>query len=252
MATRIIIKRMASLGLALSILLMPKLPGLLVQVQQVLASAPDSFLQPNAISEHPAISNVDVIIDAGHGGIDGGTSYGELLEKDINLAIAEKTYEALRKKGYIVLLNRSGDYALSGENLWLRSRSRHLKDLAQRSHLANEIKPKAMISLHVNSARNSSKRGAILLHQKNEQSKQLARYLQHSLNHLYGIHEKPFYGKTYYLLKHCRIPTVIVEMGFITNHQDREMLVRPDWQQAIADHIAIGLEQYLKTSSNPS
>lgn len=243
MAKRMTIKRMASLGLALSILLMPKSLGL---TEQVHASVPDSLLRPNAISEHPAISNVDVIIDVGHGGIDGGTSYGQLLEKNINLAIAEKTYEALRKKGYIVLLNRSGDYALSSENLWLRSRSRHLKDLAQRSHLANEIKPRAMISLHVNSARSASKRGAILLHQKNEQSKQLAKHLQHSLNHLYGIREEPFYGKTYYLLKHSRIPTVIVEMGFITNHQDREMLVQPSSQQAIADNIADGVEQYLK------
>lgn len=248
MAKRLINKRIVSLGLALSILLAPKSLGL---TDRVYASIPDALLRPNAISEHPVISNVDVIIDVGHGGIDGGTSYGQLLEKDINLAIAEKTYEALRKKGYIVLLNRSGDYALSSENLWLKSRSRHLKDLAQRSHLANEIRPEAMISLHVNSAKNSSKRGAILLHQKNEQSKRLAKHLQRSLNHLYGMDEKPFYGKTYYLLKHSLIPTVIVEMGFITNHQDREMLVQPVSQQAIADHIAIGLEQYLKTLSDP-
>lgn len=242
MAQRMMILRAASLVLALLIILL--LPESSWLTEPANASAPDSILLPEAISDHPAISNVDVIIDVGHGGIDGGTSYGQLLEKNINLAIAEKTYEELRKKGYIVLINRSGDYALSNENLWLKTRSRHLKDLAQRSHLANEIKPKVMISLHVNSARRSSSRGAILLHQKNDQSKQLAKQLQQSLNALYGVHEKPVHGKTYYLLKHSRVPTVIVEMGFITNHQDREMLVHPSSQQAIAESIANGLEQY--------
>ncbi|MBP1156619.1 MULTISPECIES: N-acetylmuramoyl-L-alanine amidase [unclassified Paenibacillus] len=242
MAKRMMILRATSLVLALLILLLPQSSWL---TERAKAFAPDAILLPDAISDHPAISNVDIIIDVGHGGIDGGTSYGHILEKNINLAIAEKTYEALRKKGYIVLINRSGDYALSNENLWLKTRSRHLKDLAQRSHLANEIKPKAMISLHVNSARRSSTRGAILLHQKNDQSKQLAKQLQQSLNALYGLHENPVYGKTYYLLKHTRVPTVIVEMGFITNLQDREMLVHAGSQQAIAESIAKGLQQYL-------
>jgi N-acetylmuramoyl-L-alanine amidase len=143
-------------------------------------------------------------------------------------------------------MNRMDDYALSGENLWQHSRSRHLKDLAQRSHLANEVKPKVMISLHVNSARRTSKRGPLLLHQKSEQSLLLAKSLQDSLNKLYGTHEEPVYGKTYYLLKNTMVPAVIVEMGFITNVEDREMLTRPDSQQKIADKIAEGIQQYKK------
>jgi N-acetylmuramoyl-L-alanine amidase len=143
-------------------------------------------------------------------------------------------------------MNRMDDYALSGENLWQHSRSRHLKDLAQRSHLANEVKPKVMISLHVNSARRTGKRGPLLLHQKSEQSLLLAKSLQDSLNKLYGTHEEPVYGKTYYLLKNTIVPAVIVEMGFITNVEDREMLTRPDSQQKIADKIAEGIQQYKK------
>jgi N-acetylmuramoyl-L-alanine amidase len=210
------------------------------------ASSPESFLLPEINTDHPVITNVDVLLDVGHGGIDGGTSFGDLLEKDINLSIAKKTYDSLQKKGFVVLMNRMDDYALSGENLWKHSRSRHLKDLAQRSHLANEVKPKVMISLHVNSARRTSKRGPLLLHQKSEQSLLLAKSLQDSLNKLYGTHEEPVYGKTYYLLKNTMVPAVIVEMGFITNVEDREMLTRPDSQQKIADKIAEGIQQYKK------
>jgi N-acetylmuramoyl-L-alanine amidase len=212
------------------------------------ANSPESFLLPEIKTDHPVVTNVDVLLDVGHGGIDGGTSFGDLLEKDINLSIAKKTYDSLQKKGFIVLMNRMDDYALSGENLWLHSRSRHLKDLTQRSNLANEIKPKVMISLHVNSARRSSKTGPLLLHQKSEQSLLLAKSLQKYLNMLYGTHDEPVYGKTYYLLKHSMVPTVIVEMGFITNVDDRKMMTQPDSQQEIADKIAEGIQQYIKKS----
>jgi N-acetylmuramoyl-L-alanine amidase len=63
------------------------------------ASSPESFLLPEINTDHPVITNVDVLLDVGHGGIDGGTSFGDLLEKDINLSIAKKTYDSLQKKG---------------------------------------------------------------------------------------------------------------------------------------------------------
>ncbi|CAG7630851.1 hypothetical protein PAESOLCIP111_03236 [Paenibacillus solanacearum] len=209
-------------------------------------ASPDKFLLPEIRANHPALTHADVLIDVGHGGIDPGTSYGTLLEKDINLAIAKKTFECLRKKGYVVMLNRSGDYALSSENGWLRTRSRHIKDLAQRSHLANEVKPKMLISLHVNSARRPEKRGPLVLHQKNERSKQLAAALQAALNPLYGVSETPVYGRTYYLLKHTQVPAVIVELGFITNAEDRSLLQKSNMQWTISDKIAQGVTSYLQ------
>ncbi|MCP1306779.1 N-acetylmuramoyl-L-alanine amidase family protein [Paenibacillus tyrfis] len=233
-------------AMKLAVAAMLALTALTFQAGQAEASVPESWYLPELKSANPAISSVDVLIDVGHGGIDGGTAYGDLLEKDINLAIAKKTYETLRRKGYVVLMNRMDDYALSGENLWLKSRSRHIKDLAQRSHLCNEVKPKIMISLHVNSGRNSAKRGAILIHQAKPQSQQLAKALQESLNALYGTGDKPVPGRTFYLLKHSKAPTVIVEMGFITNAEDRRMLTEVQSQQRIADAITAGVEQYLQ------
>ncbi|MDF2963050.1 MAG: N-acetylmuramoyl-L-alanine amidase [Paenibacillus sp.] len=201
---------------------------------------------PYPFLKNPFVTDVDVLIDVGHGGVDSGTLHGNIYEKDINLEIAKLTYKVMREKGFSVLINRMDDYALSDENGWLRGRSRHLKDLAQRSHLANEIHPKAVISLHVNWSRSSKKRGPLVLYQKTEPSKHLAENIQRSLNGLYGTKSEAIHGKPYYLLKHVKVPAVIVEMGFISNPLDREQLMQPRKQKQLAVAIVNGVTDYLK------
>lgn len=206
---------------------------------------------PGAVLADPLLLHADIIIDAGHGGIDGGTSYQGILEKDINLDVALLTYQLLKKKNTNVILNRTGDYALSDHNHWLHSRSRHRRDLAQRKELAVEIKPLAMVSLHVNWSRNRSAHGPIVLHQNNESSIKLAEHLQDSLNKLYGTKKKPLLGKTYYLLNRTDSPTVIVEMGHLSNAEDREMLTSKRGKKAIAAAIAEGLLKYREETVSP-
>lgn len=185
-----------------------------------------------------------ILIDAGHGGIDGGTSYGELLEKDINLAIARRLYMVLRSHGYRTILNRTGDYALSDDNRWLHSRSRHIRDLAQRKQLTEELPAEIVVSLHVNWGRNKSKRGPLVLHQDEGRSALLASSLQNSLETLYGTSDATQLGKPFYLLKHADSPAVIVETGFISNAEDRDMLISTRGQQAIAEAIYAGIVEY--------
>ncbi|ATO49425.1 N-acetylmuramoyl-L-alanine amidase family protein [Brevibacillus laterosporus] len=193
-------------------------------------------------SEHMPI---EIIIDAGHGGIDGGTSYQGILEKDINLQIAKLLYKELMLKGYQVLLNRTGDYALSDENKWLRSPSRHIRDLAQRRHLAKEVRPQMLISLHVNWSNSKSSRGPLVLYQKNNQSYILADIIQHHLDQLYKTKGEPMPGKTYYLLKQSICPTVIVEMGYLSNSRDRRFLVNEKTQIKIARTIQEAVSEYM-------
>lgn len=188
---------------------------------------------------------IDIVIDAGHGGVDGGTSYHNLYEKDVNLQVAKLLYQSLQQKGYRVVLNRTEDYALSDENRWLRNPSRHLRDLAQRKHLALELSPQMMISLHVNWSSYTGRRGPVVLYQKNDQSYFLASLLQHSLNELYRTREVPIKGNSYYVLKHSACPTVIVEMGFISNQDDRYRLTNPAKQKEIADTIAQAADEYM-------
>lgn len=190
-----------------------------------------------------------ILIDAGHGGIDGGTSYEHLLEKDINLAIGRRLYMVLRSHGYRAILNRTGDYALSDDNRWLRNRSRHIRDLAQRKELSEQVPASIVVSLHVNWGRNTSKRGPLVLHQNEGRSAFLAYSIQHSLGQLYNKSSLPFpeIGKPYYLLNHIDSPAVIVENGFISNPEDRSMLISNRGQQSIAEAIYQGILEYYTT-----
>lgn len=189
--------------------------------------------------------SVDVLIDVGHGGVDGGTSHGSLLEKHINLAIALKLYDKLLGSGYRVALNRSKDYALSDDNKWLGSKSRHIRDLAQRKLLVDALKPKLTVSLHTNWSPSTRNSGPSVLYQKNESSRLAGQLLSDRLNRLYGTSAPPFLGKTFYLLNKTKTPAVIVEMGYISNPRDRAMLTEEDGQKQIAEAIASALVQYI-------
>lgn len=191
------------------------------------------------------LTPIHILIDVGHGGVDAGTSHGDLLEKDINLQVGKLLYRQLSKAGYRVAMNREVDIALSDDNRWLNNRSRHLRDLAQRRNLAKEIVPQMMVSLHVNWSSDSRRRGPVVLYQSNEQSYMLAQLLQHSLNHLAGTDDKPVKGKTYYMLRHDYCPSVIVEMGFISNVTDSALLTNQGNQEKIAQAIKEAVSEYV-------
>ncbi|MGN7471049.1 N-acetylmuramoyl-L-alanine amidase family protein [Brevibacillus sp. SAFN-007a] len=203
-----------------------------------------------ARTEAIPLTPIHILIDVGHGGVDSGTSYGTLHEKDINLQIAKRLYEQLTKAGYSVALNRYEDIALSDDNRWLGNRSRHVRDLAQRKNLAREIVPQMMLSLHVNWSNDSRRHGPVVLYQSNEQSFMLADLLQSSLNRLSGTDDRPVKGKTYYMLRHSYCPSVIVEMGFISNASDRERLTTPASQEKIAQAISEGVSEYVTLTGN--
>jgi N-acetylmuramoyl-L-alanine amidase len=199
----------------------------------------------NTATSHPERPSFDVIIDVGHGGVDGGAVHGNVYEKHINLAVAKLLYDELDKAGYRVILNRADDHALSEDNSWLHTNSRHIKDLAQRKHLALELAPKLMLSLHVNAASDPSVHGPYVLYQRNNQSLMLADIIQHSLNRLHGItHREPVKGRPYYLLNQSACPTVIVEMGYITNYGDRGALLTRKHQAEVAKTIRDAVDEY--------
>lgn len=196
-------------------------------------------------SEAIPLTSIHILIDVGHGGIDSGTTYGSLHEKDINLQVAKQLYQQLTEAGYKAALNRSEDIALSDDNRWLNNRSRHLRDLAQRRNLAKLMDPQLMISLHVNWSADSRRRGPLVLYQSNEQSYMLAQLLQSALNQYAGTERKPVKGKSYYMLRHSYCPSVIIEMGFISNAADRAMLTDPEEQKKIAQAIREAVSEYV-------
>ncbi|HEY2495205.1 MAG TPA: N-acetylmuramoyl-L-alanine amidase [Paenibacillus sp.] len=204
-----------------------------------------NFSDDHSDPVHPAFPKEVLLIDVGHGGIDGGTSFQEIVEKDINLKIALKVFMLLKSKGYYAILNRSNDYALSDDNNWLRSSSRHLRDLAQRKELSRQIPTLLVVSLHVNWGKSPAKKGPLVLHQNEGRSYLLADAIQQQLNQIYGTHHQPKLGKTFYILKYIKDPAVIIETGFLSNPQDRAMLTNPRQQLLIAESITAGIIGYL-------
>ncbi|MEC0225541.1 N-acetylmuramoyl-L-alanine amidase family protein [Paenibacillus alba] len=200
-------------------------------------------LEAYASASDPLMPSADVLIDVGHGGIDSGTLVGKYEEKDLNLAISKKTYKLLTKKGYRVVINRTKDYALSEDNKWSYG-GRHRKDLAQRSGIANTVKPKMMLSLHINWSRKPTSRGPIVIYQNQSESILIAQLLQESLNRVYGMEELPILGKKYYVLKNTKCPTVIVELGFLSNKTDRKLLTSAHHQAKLAEAITQAVERY--------
>jgi N-acetylmuramoyl-L-alanine amidase len=190
------------------------------------------------------IPSADVLIDAGHGGIDGGTHWGNILEKDINLAIARKLYLLLRSRGVRAVLNRTGDYALSEENRWHAVRSRHRRDLSQRRGLTDEIDAALFVSIHVNWAARGHNRGPLVLHSNEGRSAVLASFLQDSLNRQLGGSRLPRGMAKFYLLNRVKAPSVIVETAFLSDPADRAMLTSRRGQTRIAEAIASGIIAY--------
>lgn len=218
------------------------LAGLLV-VSITLLFPLNVFAEPNRV--HEVFTQPLVLIDAGHGGIDGGTKYKDILEKDINLHIGTKLYVLLRSKGVHAILNRTGDYALSDENRWLKNSSRHRKDLAQRRQLSEEVPTELLVSLHVNWNKVPSRRGPVVLFKNEGKSMMLAHFIQQSLNDLFGTSKTIEVGKPFYLLRRVNSPSVIIETGFISNSQDRKMLCDPQSQTQIARAISNAILNYL-------
>ncbi|WP_308634592.1 N-acetylmuramoyl-L-alanine amidase family protein [Paenibacillus silvisoli] len=192
-----------------------------------------------------ALPSAQVLIDVGHGGIDGGAHHEDVLEKDINLAVAKKLYLLLGASGIRAILNRDGDYALSDDNRWNPAGSRHRRDLSQRSQLTKEIQTQVLVSIHVNWAPDRTEHGPLVLHQNEGESALLAFCIQDALNRKHNTRNLPRIGAPFYLLNVVKQPAVIVEMGFISHEGDRRMLTDPRAQLQLAEAISSGVRNYI-------
>ncbi len=197
-----------------------------------------------------------IVIDPGHGGIDGGTSRDGVLEKEINLDIAQKLKSILVKQGYKIIMTREEDISL--ESLDNSRKSRHMRDLAARSDIINSSNAQLFLSIHVNSNfKKPTTSGAIVFfNKKYEQNKTLALCIQNQLNNMVVDGKKrsthsPVQAK-YYVLDYTDVPGVIVETGFISNEEERQELVKDTFRLELAKSISKGVEQYLNESSKVS
>lgn len=199
------------------------------------------------------LKNGIIVIDPGHGGVDGGTNKDGILEKEANLAISKKLKGFLESKGFKVVMTREEDVSL--DNLNASSSSRHQRDLNARVNIINNSNAQLFLSIHVNcNFRKPNTDGAIVFYSsKFQQNKKLAYCIQHSLNNIVingkrrTVHDPQLGG--YFLLKYSMVPGVIVETAFMSNAEERQLLTKDEFREQLALAIADGVECYLNETN---
>lgn len=180
-----------------------------------------------------------ILIDPGHGGLDPGTSYQNIYEKDINLKISLYLEEELNKLGASVLLIRDGDYDLSNGVKNHRKKT----DFDNRIKIINNSNGDMYLSIHLNYLSNSKYYGAQTFY--NKENEKLAKSVQEYLNNNLKTDReaKPIPSATYMYSK-LKIPGILIECGFLSNAEERNLLITETYQQKLAQTIAASIVKY--------
>lgn len=189
-----------------------------------------------------------VIVDAGHGGPDGGTSAADgTLEKDINLQIATKLNEMLKAMGIETVMIRDTDVSIHNDGADT-IRQKKISDLKNRLNIINNAENAIFVSIHQNHFSDSKYSGTQVFYSKNNPlSDSLADSIRHSvISYLQtdNTREIKQSGTEIYLLHHAQIPAVMVECGFLSNINETENLKNEEYQQKIAFLIAVGIVDF--------
>ena len=190
------------------------------------------------VQEETAPKETIVVVDAGHGGKDPGKiGVNDVLEKDLNLAIAKRVQVGLEKEGIQVVMTRKEDV----------SEESKLGDMKKRVELINEIHPAITVSIHQNSYSDPSVRGAqVFYFTHSKASEEAASVMQEMLRTYDSENTRQIKANAiFYMLKKTEVPTIIVECGFLSNPTEAEKLTSEEYQQQMADAICKGIIKWL-------
>ena len=194
-----------------------------------------------------------VILDAGHGGEDGGAvSADGTSEKAINLSIAQKTNDLLRLFGFETQMTRTDDNDISEEGDTIRERK--LSDMKKRLSIFNSSADNTIISIHQNKFSNTTSHGTQVFYSpNNDNSSALAESILCSVKaQLQPDNERKCKPSDdgIYLLKNTTQPAVIVECGFLSNREECARLADEGYQKQMSFAITTGFLDYFNTNKD--
>lgn len=192
-----------------------------------------------------------IIIDAGHGGEDGGAVADDgTNEKDINLKIAIQLEALLESSGFDTIMTRSEDIAIYDDGCET-IKTKKVSDMHNRLKLFNESENNIVISIHQNKFEQKKYNGTQVFYSPNNpESEELAESIRLSVTSMLqpdNSRELKKADKNIYLLYNCTNPSVIVECGFISNNEELEKLKTDDYQKQIAFSIYCGCVEYVNS-----
>ena len=197
-----------------------------------------------------------VIVDAGHGGEDGGAvGVNGVLEKDINLAIALELEKNLKQNNFEVVMIGSSDVSVGDQSLSTIA-ERKRSDTKSRLRTVEEAGECILISIHQNHFSEGKYSGAQIFYSGNRpESAELAEAVRQnivsSLQPENKRENKQADGNIY-LLKNCHVPAILVECGFLSNEAETEKLCTESYQKNMAAAIYNGLIDYLENKAEDS
>lgn len=208
----------------------------------------EPILRPMTISPKRPLRTI--LIDPGHGGKDVGAVNGKDYEKDLNLAVALRLATQLRDKGFKVYMTRNMDTEIS---------------LDKRTQFSDRIQADLFVSIHCNSAsatvngletyiatpKNDPNFGVSTItnescpaNKYDKANAYLAYYTQRELLQKVGMTDRGVRRKRFYVIRNTNCPSMLIEIGYITNTAELAKLKTPDQQQKIADAITEGILKY--------
>lgn len=198
-----------------------------------------------AFSPNPSsgLLGYTIVLDAGHGGRDDGCSgrTTDVRESDINLAIVKKLEKQLKAFGFNVVLTRKGKEGLYQENVDNYKRS----DMEKRAEIILASNADLVVSVHQNSFPSQHLRGAQAFYNPDSpESEFFAKSIQKQFIKLLPHARKAANFGDYYMLKIVKVPTVIVECGYLTNAEEERLLQNAIYQDRIAYAILCGIVEY--------
>lgn len=173
-----------------------------------------------------------IVIDPGHGGDRPGARYEDIEEKDINLSVSKKLSQILQSQGYHVVMTRTSDIDVG---------------LYERADIANAVNADLFVSIHSNAAENSPDYQGIYTyyHPSSNRGARLASTIQKPLTALTGGIDRGIRSADFVVIRETNMCAVLVEMGFMSNHEELSRLIDESYQDKLAAGIADGIVSYL-------
>lgn len=188
-----------------------------------------------------------IVIDAGHGGRDGGSvGANGTIEKEINLVYAKALEKKLTDYGYKVVMTRATDSGLYDED----APNKKLSDMNARLKIIEEANPALVISIHMNSFPLPSAHGANTYYREgDEASKSCANLIQRALSSYCDAPQSEAREGDYYMVTCSYYTSVLVECGFLSNPEEETLLNSADYQEKIIYSIFAGIQLYFGSLS---
>ena len=180
-----------------------------------------------------------IVIDAGHGGIDGGaTSCTGVLESHLNLEIALRLEDMFHFLGYETVMIRRTDESIYTDGNTIAAQK--VSDLKERVRIASETPDAILISIHQNTFGDGKYYGAQVFYTDDEFSQKMARTVQQNMISILnpGSRRKCKPAKGIYLMDNIKCPGILIECGFLTNPQEEASLRSADYQRKMCGVIA--------------